>query len=227
MRSASAVICARKTHDSNDGIKARPLLIVGSCPGTITIIITTTTIPNFRKPSLRVRALETVLTEKGYVDPAALDLLIETYEKKVGPRNGARVVARAWADPGLSGAPAQGCDAGHRRNRLCRTPGRAHRRARKYAEAAQHGRVHIVLLLPVAGAGTAAGLVQIGALSLARGLRSARRAGRFRRRRCRRIPKSGFGIRPPRSATSSCRCAPPAQRAGARKNLRTSLHGTR
>ena len=48
---------------------------------------------------LRVRALETVLTEKGYVDPAALDLLIETYEKKVGPRNGARVVARAWADP--------------------------------------------------------------------------------------------------------------------------------
>src|SRR4051812_17990583 len=48
---------------------------------------------------LRVRALETILTEKGYVDPAALDLLIETYEPKVGPRNGARVVARAWADP--------------------------------------------------------------------------------------------------------------------------------
>src|ERR1700716_2185570 len=48
---------------------------------------------------LRVRALETVLTEKGYVDPAALDALIETYEVKVGPRNGARVVARAWADP--------------------------------------------------------------------------------------------------------------------------------
>lgn len=48
---------------------------------------------------LRVRALETILTEKGYVDPAALDLLIETYETKVGPRNGARVVARAWSDP--------------------------------------------------------------------------------------------------------------------------------
>jgi nitrile hydratase len=48
---------------------------------------------------LRVRALETVLTEKGYVDPAALDVLIETYEKKVGPRNGARVVAKAWTDP--------------------------------------------------------------------------------------------------------------------------------
>jgi nitrile hydratase len=49
---------------------------------------------------LRVRALETLLTEKGYVDPAALDVFIETYETKVGPRNGAKVVAKAWADPG-------------------------------------------------------------------------------------------------------------------------------
>jgi nitrile hydratase len=48
---------------------------------------------------LRVRALESILTEKGYVDPAALDLLIETYETRIGPRNGARVVAKAWADP--------------------------------------------------------------------------------------------------------------------------------
>ena len=47
---------------------------------------------------LRVRALETILTEKGYVDPAALDELIQTYETRVGPRNGARVVARAWSD---------------------------------------------------------------------------------------------------------------------------------
>jgi nitrile hydratase len=47
---------------------------------------------------LRVRALETVLTEKGYVDPAALDVLIDTYQTKIGPRNGARVVARAWCD---------------------------------------------------------------------------------------------------------------------------------
>ncbi|MBA3504253.1 MAG: nitrile hydratase subunit alpha [Betaproteobacteria bacterium] len=48
---------------------------------------------------LRVRALESLLVEKGYVDPKALDLLIETYETKVGPHNGARVVAKAWADP--------------------------------------------------------------------------------------------------------------------------------
>ena len=44
---------------------------------------------------LRVRALESILTEKGYVDPAAIDALVETYETKVGPRNGARVVAKA------------------------------------------------------------------------------------------------------------------------------------
>jgi len=47
---------------------------------------------------LRVKALESLLTEKGLVDPAALDVLIDTYETKVGPRNGARVVARAWVD---------------------------------------------------------------------------------------------------------------------------------
>jgi nitrile hydratase len=49
--------------------------------------------------ALRVKALESLLVEKGYVDPKALDVLIETYETKIGPRNGARVVARAWADP--------------------------------------------------------------------------------------------------------------------------------
>ena len=48
---------------------------------------------------LRVRALETVLAQKGYIDPAALDVLIDTYQTKIGPRNGARVVARAWSDP--------------------------------------------------------------------------------------------------------------------------------
>jgi nitrile hydratase len=48
---------------------------------------------------LRVRALESLLVDKGLVDPAALDALIENYETKVGPRNGARVVARAWVDP--------------------------------------------------------------------------------------------------------------------------------
>ena len=48
---------------------------------------------------LRVRALETVLGQKGYINPDALDVLVDTYQTKIGPRNGARVVARAWANP--------------------------------------------------------------------------------------------------------------------------------
>jgi nitrile hydratase subunit alpha len=48
---------------------------------------------------LRVRALETILTEKGYVDPAVLDAIIEAYETRIGPHNGAKVVAKAWIDP--------------------------------------------------------------------------------------------------------------------------------
>jgi nitrile hydratase subunit alpha len=49
--------------------------------------------------ALRVSALESLLIEKGLVDPAALDALVDTYERKIGPRNGATVVARAWVDP--------------------------------------------------------------------------------------------------------------------------------
>ncbi len=55
------------------------------------------TVPN--DPTLRVKALESLLTEKGLVDPAALDTIIDTYEHRVGPHTGARVIARAWADP--------------------------------------------------------------------------------------------------------------------------------
>jgi nitrile hydratase subunit alpha len=50
-------------------------------------------------PTLRVKALESLLVEKGLVDPAALDALVDAYEHKLGPRNGARVIARAWVDP--------------------------------------------------------------------------------------------------------------------------------
>jgi nitrile hydratase subunit alpha len=50
------------------------------------------------EPALRVKALESILVEKGLVDPAVLDVLVDTYENRVGPRNGAQVVARAWVD---------------------------------------------------------------------------------------------------------------------------------
>ena len=60
---------------------------------------------------LRVRALETVLAEKGYIDPAALDVLIDSYQTRIGPRNGARVVARAWVDPAFRAALEQDASA--------------------------------------------------------------------------------------------------------------------
>lgn len=55
-------------------------------------------------PALRVKALETILTRKGLVDPAALDEIIDTYENRIGPKNGADVVARAWTDTGFRAA---------------------------------------------------------------------------------------------------------------------------
>ena len=82
---------------------------------------------------LRVRALETLLTEKGYVDPAALDVFIETYEKKIGPRNGAKVVAKAWSDPAYRGLAPQGRLGGHRRAGFRRPPERAHGGAGEHA----------------------------------------------------------------------------------------------
>ncbi|MDX1743017.1 MAG: nitrile hydratase subunit alpha [Ruegeria sp.] len=50
------------------------------------------------EPALRVKALETILTRKGLIDPATLDEIIDTYQNKIGPQNGARVVAKAWSD---------------------------------------------------------------------------------------------------------------------------------
>jgi nitrile hydratase subunit alpha len=60
---------------------------------------------------LRVRALESILTQKGYVDPAALDRIIEAYETRIGPHNGARAVAKAWADPAFKRALLQNATA--------------------------------------------------------------------------------------------------------------------
>ena len=131
--------------------------------------------------TLRVRALETILTEKGYVDPAALDLIVEAYETKIGPRNGAKVVAQGLERSGVQARAPRRRDQGRRHARLCRPRRRPSGRGREHAEAPQHGRLHALLLLPDGPARPAAGLVQVGALPLARGQGPARRAGRFRR----------------------------------------------
>ena len=150
-------------------------------------------------PALRVKSLESLLVEKGLVDPAALDAVVDTYEHKVGPRNGARVIARARADPAykqrlLTDADAAIAELGYsgsqgvqsapfgrwpRRTqgaRLWRRAGRGHAGGRKYTARAQPRRLHAVLLLSVASPWSASGLVQVRALSLTCGHRSARSA---------------------------------------------------
>ena len=95
--------------------------------------ITTTKAASFRPIALRVKALESLLIEKGYVDPAAMDALIETYETKIGPRNGARVVAKAWSDPAYREWLFKDATAAIGKPRLYRPPGRAHGGAREHA----------------------------------------------------------------------------------------------
>ena len=88
---------------------------------------------------IRVRALESALIERGLVDPAALDALIETYETKVGPHNGARVVAKAWTDTDV---PRSGCSsdatAAIAELGYIGPPGRAHGRAGEHARTTHH-----------------------------------------------------------------------------------------
>ncbi len=80
-----------------------------------------------------MRALESLLIEKGYVDPAALDEIIETYETKIGPRNGARVVARSWVDAAYRKWLAEDATAAIRIAGLRRAAGGAYGRGREYA----------------------------------------------------------------------------------------------
>ena len=135
--------------------------------------------------ALRVERSRALLIEKGLVDPAALDELIETYEHKVGPHHGARVVARAWSDPSF-------------KEWLLRDPNAAIASLGYRGRQGEHmrvventGKVHnlvvcALLLLPLAGTRAAAGLVQVAAVPLARGRRPARRARRIRHRAARR-----------------------------------------
>lgn len=112
---------------------------------------------------VRVRALETILVEKGYLDSAALEVLIETYETKIGPHNGARVVAKAWVDQDY--------------------------RRWLFAESS-------AAIASLAYATDPAECCATSALS------------------CRRIQRSGCGIRQRKCVTSSCRCGPQELTAG-------------
>ncbi len=78
------------------------------------------------EPALRVKALEHILLQKGLVDPAALDEIIDTYETRIGPRNGAHVVARAWSDPSFLQALRDDADAALDATGIRRAAGRAY-----------------------------------------------------------------------------------------------------
>ena len=109
-------------------------------------------------PALRVKALESLLVEKGLVDPAALDTLIDTYEHKIGPQNGAKVVAKAWqtlATP--SGYKTMPQRLSLLYILLAAKVSNAGRL--QYANRTPPSGMHLVFLLPVAGIGLAAGLV--------------------------------------------------------------------
>ncbi len=112
-------------------------------------IITTTSIPNCRKPSCACARWRPCSPRKATSTLPALDAIVEAYETKIGPRNGARVVAKAWTDPAFKQALFDDASKaigtlGHVEPRR-RSPDRG----REHAAAAQHGRVHIVLLLSV------------------------------------------------------------------------------
>ena len=130
--------------------------------------------------TLRVKSLESLLVDKGLVDRPALDAVIDTMEHKVGPQNGARVIARAWVDPAykrrlLDDAPAAIAELGF-------SSGQGEHMVVVENTPAVHNLIvcTLVLLLSLAGPGSAAGLVQVLGVPVARGHRSARPAGRVR-----------------------------------------------
>ena len=164
--------------------------------------------------AIRTEALERLLTERGLVAPEAIDAILRHYEEDVGPLNGARMVARAWLEPGPSASACCGTGPPPSPRWASTAPRARAGRGREHAAGPQRGRVHAVLLLPVAGAGAAAGLVQGPGLPVAHRAGTAQgprgvRAWSFQQRsRC------ASGIRAPRSATWCCpggRTAPKAR----------------
>ena len=143
-------------------------------------------------------------SKKDWSRTADLDAVVDTYEHKIGPRNGARVVARAWTDPAYK---KRLLDRRRRRNprtRLRRRARRVHGGGREQPQGAQPGRLHALLVLSVAHSRSSPGLVQIVGLSLARGDRSSRRAARVRTRPCRTMSRFACGTARPRCDISCC-----------------------
>ena len=176
---------------------------------------------------LRVRALQTILVEKGYVESAALDGIIEAYETKIGPHIGANVIAKAWRDPAFKAAlladatKAIGAfgSVGDHLIAVENTP-----------------QLHnmVVCTLCSCYPWDVLGLPPVWYKSFAyrsRAVKEPRGCSRISASPCRQTPRSGSGIPPLRRDFWSCRCGRPAPRAGAKSNspiwsLGTSMIGT-
>ena len=168
---------------------------------------------------LRVRALETVLAEKGYFDPAAIDALVQAYETKVGPHVGAKVVAKAWSDPAFKKALLDDASkavlgfgvvnrVGDHLIAVENTP-------------QQHNMIVCTLcscypweVLGLPPVWYKSAPYRARAVKDPRGVLADFGVTLPARHRCPRL-----GLRPPKRASSSCRCGRPAPKAGARTSL--------
>ncbi len=169
---------------------------------------------------LRVRALESLLVDKGLVDPAALDALIDTYENKVGPRNGAKVVARAWVDPAYKKRLLENATS------AIEELGFVGRQGEEIVALENTPHIHnlVVCTLCSCYPWPVLGLPPVwykAAPYRSRAVIDPREC------RWRRASKCGYGIQLPRCATSSFPSGRPGQKDGARKGLPRSSRATR
>ena len=130
--------------------------------------------------ALRVRALESILVEKEMIDPADLDAVVDAYENRIGPRNGAQIVARAWTHPEYRARLLADGTAAIAEFGFTGAQGEHMVVVENTPEVHNLVVCTLLLLLSVADAGSAAGLVQVGCLPLARGDRAPRGAARLR-----------------------------------------------
>ena len=131
--------------------------------------------------AIRAEAIESLLIEKGLITSAEVDEVVERYNERIGPLNGARVVARAWRDATFKQALLDDAHGGGRAVRIRRWSNREARRGGEHADGAQRRGLHALLVLSVGHARIAAALVQRSGVSLAHRPRTAPRAGRVRR----------------------------------------------
>ena len=168
---------------------------------------------------LRVRALETVLTEKGYVDPAALDAIVETYETRIGPHNGAKRRRQGLERSGVQAGAACG------RDKAVAAFGVVGPRRRPSDRGREHAELHNMIVCTLCSCYplevSACRRSGTSRRPIARAPSTIRaECWRISASSCRPARRSASGTRPPRRASSWCRCARPAPRAGARRGSR-------